>query len=153
METLQVTQALLTMVIGCSTAYIAWQQYALNRDKGRLEKYDRRLRLYQEAVSLLEAAATKADVSDDDLRRFVRGTAEADFLFPNNDVPSYLKMVQRQATNLYCASRQYRDYTQQQPPGYDHQKVCDEMHTALRWLNEQDEELKKRFEPYMRFGA
>ena len=150
--TLQVTQALLTMVIGCITAYIAWNQYTLNRDKGRLDKYDRRLKLYQEVVALLDAAA-KGDVSDDELKRFVRNTAEADFLFPNDEVPSYLKMVQKQATNLCVAKRQYRDDTQENPPGYDHQQICENMHTASRWLAEQDEEAKSRFMPYMRLAT
>lgn len=147
----RIFQGLLTPVIGAIAVYIAWQQFQGNRAKLRLETYDRRLKVYQELKDLLGAIVTKADASGDDLGKFVRGTAEADFLF-EQDVPKYLGEVRVHAIKLRQANSAYRDFTQEHPPGYDHEKVVNDKHAALAWLIEQGEVAKSKFRPYLLIG-
>jgi hypothetical protein len=147
----RVFQGLLTPVIGGVAVYIAWQQYQSNSAKLQLDTYDRRLRIYQELLDLLRAVMRNADASWDDLGKFARGTAEADFLF-GDDISAYLREVYSRCLKLRQANQQYRDYTQEIPPGYDHTKVVDEKHAALNWLMKQDEIAKNKFRPHLRIG-
>ena len=43
---IEVFQAMLTPVIGITTAYIAWQQYRIAREKARHERYERRVKIF-----------------------------------------------------------------------------------------------------------
>ena len=148
----RVFQGLLTPVIGGVAVYIAWQQFRSNRSKLQLDVYDRRLRIYQELLDLLRAVMRNADASWDDLGKFVRGTAEADFLF-GDDISTYLRDIHLRCVKLRTANAQYLDYTQEIPPGYDHTKVVEEIHAALNWLIQQDEIAKSKFRPYLRIGG
>lgn len=147
----RVFQGLLTPVIGGVAVYIAWQQFQSNRAKLQLDTYDRRLRIYQELLDLLRAVVRNADASWEELGKFVRGTAEADFLF-GDDISTYLREVYLRCLKLRQANEEYRDYTQESPPGYNHEKVVDEKHTALNWLIKQDEVARSKFRPYLRIG-
>ena len=100
---------------------------------------------------MLRAVMRHADASWDDLRKFVRGTAEADFLF-GEDISTYLRDVYSRCVELRQSNEAYRDYTQATPPGYDHEKIVEEKHAALNWLIKQDEIAKSKFRPYLRIG-
>jgi hypothetical protein len=45
---LQIAQGLLTPAIALITTYIAWQQWNATKLKMKMERYDRRLKIYQE---------------------------------------------------------------------------------------------------------
>ena len=148
METVAILQALLTPVIAITTTYIAWQQWRTNRQKLNLEKYDRRLRIYQEVVKILQITMRDAKASPDDLLQFRTSVAEADFLF-GKEIAMYIDDIYKRGINHWHWSRTYRDSTQEIPEGYDHKKVVDEMHKELIWFTEQIEPAKKKFKKYL----
>ena len=92
-----------------------------------------------------------ANVSLEDFAKFVRGTAEADFL-SGKDITEYLRQVYSRCVTLRRTNDQYRDYTQEIPAGYDHEKVVNEMHETLIWLTTQTEVAKSKFRPYLHVG-
>ena len=51
--------------------------------------------------------------------------------------------------NLWRWHQEYRDYTQETPEGYDHKKVVDQMDEELRWLTEQFDPAKEKFQKYL----
>ncbi len=148
MRTIQVLQALLTPTIAVITVFIAWQQWKTNELKLRLERYDRRLRVYQEVVKLLSEACGDGKALWDPLMKFRAATAEADFLF-GPEIRQYLDEIFSRALKLRAASIEYRDYTQTPPPGYDHQKVVKETSEQTTWLYEQFQVAKEKFKKYL----
>jgi len=52
-----VLSALLTPLIAIITTYIAYQQWQGNKLKLKMERYERRLRVYQEMVKMLKQCA------------------------------------------------------------------------------------------------
>ena len=50
---IDISKALLTPIIAIVTVYIAYQQWKTNELKLKLEKYDRRLRVYEEVIKIL----------------------------------------------------------------------------------------------------
>lgn len=144
----EISKALLTPVIAIVATYIAWQQWKTNQQKLILDRYDRRLKVYEEVRQILSIILRDAKASYDDLLEFRRAVSEADFLF-GPEIPEYIDEIYQRGVKLQYWSGEYRDSTQPKPEGYDHKKVCDGMHTELIWLTEQFEPAKQKFKKYL----
>ncbi len=143
-----VFSALLTPLIAIIATYIAWQQWKANELKLRLERYEKRLRIYQELIRMLSLIMREADAKLEDLMTFRANTAEADFLF-GPEIPKYLGEVFSRSLKLRTANIQYRHARQEEPPGYAHAKVVAESHEQLVWLTEQFSPAKEKFAKYL----
>ncbi len=147
---LKISQGLLTPVIAGIAVYIAWQQYAVNRDKLRLDQYEKRLRVYQALMRFIGSLLMHADLKTEDLVEFNTGAAETDFVFSNDEaIRNLIVNVRNVALSVMSANSEYRDWTQDQPPGYDHRLVVKTKHDGLLWLAEQQEVARKLFRPHL----
>jgi hypothetical protein len=142
------SSALLTPLIAIIATYIAWQQWKANELKLKLERYERRLRIYQEVVKMLSRIMRDADARLEDLMAYRGNTAEADFLF-GPEIPAYINEVFVRGLKLRTANTQYRDAYQEKPPDYDHMKVVEESDAQLRWLTVQFEPAEAKFAKYL----
>lgn len=147
-EIAEFSKQMLTPVIAIVATYIAWQQWKTNKQKLVLDRYDRRLKVYEEVVQILSIILRDAVASYEDLIKFRRAVSEADFLF-EPEIIKYIDEIYRRGVQLQRWSKEYRDYKQPIPEGYDHQKVCDSMHNELTWLIEQFEPAKQKFKKYL----
>jgi hypothetical protein len=136
MYVISILQGLLTPVIGIITTYIAWQQWKGNQLKLKLDRYERRLRIYQEVVKMLKQCANGEIREFSVIVDFGAATAEADFLF-GPEIRQYLDEISTRAAKLRSANVQYKDFRQLVPAGYGHEKIVDEMNTQTAWLLEQ----------------
>ncbi len=144
----EVSKALLTPLIAVVATYIAWQQWKTNQQKLNLERYDRRLRVYEEVRKILSIIFRDANASTDDLLKFRTSVSEADFLF-GPEIPAYIDEVYKRGLKLWRCNQEYRDSTQQQTEGYNHNEVVKEMHQELTWLTEQFGPAKEKFRKYL----
>jgi hypothetical protein len=140
--------ALLTPVIAIIATYIAWQQWKANELKLRLERYERRLSIYQDVIKMLSLIMCDADAKVEDLMTFRANTAEADFLF-GPEIPKYIDEIFSRGLKLKTANDDYRHAGQENPPGYDHSKVVKEIDAQLRWLTDQFNPAKEKFAKYL----
>jgi len=147
-QIIEISTALLTPVIAVIATYIAWQQWQTNKQKLNLERYDRRLRIYEEVRKILSIILRDADASTEDLLKFITSVSEADFLF-GPEITEYINQIYKRGLSLWKWNQQYRDYTQEKPEGYDHKKVVEEIHKELTWLTEQFEPAKEKFKKYL----
>lgn len=148
---LTILQGLLTPTIGVITTFIAWQQWKGNRLKLNLDRYDRRVRIYQEVVKMVKASANGDIKEFSSIVEFGAATAEADFIF-GPEIRQYLDEISSRAAKLRSAKEQYRDFKQSVPEGYDHQKIVDEMSTQTMWFVQQlvdKSEAKRQFAEYL----
>src|SRR4051794_19500432 len=122
LQLLNLSQVLLTPLIAIIATYIAWQQWKTNQLKVKLDRYDRRLKVYEAVQSILRIILRDANASYDDLVKFRISVAEADFLF-GPEIIEFIDEIYQRGVKLEWWTKQYRDYTQQTPAGYDHQKV------------------------------
>jgi hypothetical protein len=144
----EISKALLTPVIAIVATYIAWQQWKTNQQKLILDRYDRRLKVYEDVRQILSLVCQDGKASNDDLLKFHRAVSEADFLF-GSEIPAYIDEIYQRGVKLQYWSGQYRDFTQIQPDGYDHKNVCDRASTELTWLMGQFEPAKQKFKKYL----
>jgi hypothetical protein len=145
---LQILQGLLTPVIGMTTLYIAWQQWKANERKAVLDRYERRLRIYQRVVEMFRFISRDYKPQFEDLMKFGADTAEADFLF-GPEIREYLDEIFNHGLRLREAHINYRDFTQPPPAGYDHQKVVNAITQEERWFDGQFPTAKEKFKKYL----
>jgi len=143
-----VLQGLLAPVIGLTTLYIAWQQWKGNERKAVLDRYERRLRIYQQVVAMLRLVCSRFKPEMDEIFAFSGETAEADFLF-GSEIPEYLKEIYTRSVDLNTANFEYRDIMQPVPAGYDHNDVVNRMTALKRWFVAQLPVAKEKFKKYL----
>jgi hypothetical protein len=131
-----ILQGLLTPTIAVVTTYIAWQQWKGNQLKLKLDRYDHRLRIYQEVVKMLRTCANGEIQEFSVIVDFGAATAEADFLF-GPEIRQYLDDISTRAAKLRSANVQYKDFRQPVPASYDHEKIVNEIGTQTAWFVEQ----------------
>ncbi|MHA7872630.1 MAG: hypothetical protein ACX939_09800 [Hyphococcus sp.] len=140
--------AFLTPAIGVGTLFIAYQQWRIERLKLKLDRYEKRLNIYEEVRRFLGVIQQNAKAELEDLFRFKAMTSEADFLF-GAEIPEYLDEIYKQGIQLTVAVNEYRDSTQPVPQGYDHEAVVNRKHDALTWLTSQFDPAKSKFKKYL----
>jgi hypothetical protein len=145
---IEIFKALLTPIIAIVATYIAWQQWKTNRQKLNLERYDRRLHVYEEVRKILSIIMRDAKASTEDLLKFRTSVSEADFLF-GPDIPEYIDEIYKRGISLWRWCQEYQDCIRDKQKGYDQKKVVDEMNKELRWLSEQFEPAKEKFKKYL----
>jgi hypothetical protein len=144
----QILQVLLTGVIGVTAAYVAWQQWKINRLRLMLEHYERRFRVYQGVMSFLALVLTGFRPEMDDIRKFMADTAEAAFLF-GADIHEYRDEIYKRASALWSANEEYRDLRQPQSPGYDHNEIVNALKEQKIWFADQLRVAEEKFKPYL----
>jgi len=145
---LQILQALLTPVIAAIAVYIAWQQWKVNERKFALDRYERRLRIYQRVIEMLRFVCSRFRPEISDLLKFSAETAEADFLF-GPEIPKYIDEIYSRGLDLNTAKFEYRDLTQPIPAGYDHQKIVGVIAEQEKWFVAQFSVAKEKFRKYL----
>ncbi|MGE0882757.1 MAG: hypothetical protein AB7P14_04385 [Blastocatellales bacterium] len=147
-EILKISQGLLTPVIGIIATYIAWQQWKTNKNKLRLDKYEKMLQVYKEVVRYISVGIRDANYDDNELMTFRSKVTEADFLF-GDEVSKYIDELHQRSVSLSRWNKEYRDHSQSKPVGYDHKNVVDEMHKELAWVSSQLEPARNIFKKYL----
>lgn len=92
----QILQALAVPVIASVGAGVAIQQMRIARVKLQHDLYDRRYAVFQAVRRFLDEMVINRVVSQETLRAFVIGTADAEFLFPD-ELATYLGEMSRRA--------------------------------------------------------
>jgi hypothetical protein len=144
----EISKAFLTPVIAVVATYVAWQQWKTNALKVKLDRYDRRVRVYEEVKKMLSIVMRDADIDAGELLAFRSSTAEAGFLF-GPEILKYIDELYRRGSRLSVANKQYRANLDRVNPGYDHQKVTDVINQEIAWLSEQFIPARDIFKPYL----
>ncbi len=142
----KVGSAIGMLIVAVIVAYIAFMQYKTNRDRLRLELYEKRFSIYEGLKELLDKITIMVDVTDEDLREFIKKTNEVEFLF-EEDIVQYLIEVRKKGTKLYSFNCQLK--RGETPPPWP--KDPDEIIEIKNWLQDQLKESKNKFSKYLKF--
>jgi hypothetical protein len=96
-----ILSAMLTPAIALLAAYIAWQQHKTNRNQFRLGLFERRSKLFDSAGKLIGTVLGQGHIDAEDLREFLRGTKESEFLF-GADIKAYLHDLYNKASDVHA---------------------------------------------------
>jgi hypothetical protein len=139
--------SLVTLVIGCAVAYVAWQQWQVARHRLRLDLFDRRYKVYDATRKFLSIILREARFEDSQLFEFYAGTSDAEFLFDSH-VVKYLEQVRKRAVDLCTHQKIY----EHMPVGDERSRHVQAEHDDLLWLTDQLTAMTKVFSPYLGFS-
>jgi hypothetical protein len=137
------------LVIAGASVYIAWQQKRIADIRLRHELYDRRLKVYDAAKSLLVAHLINGKLSGDDYIAYRRGTADAVFLL-DAGVIEYLGELQKRAECLIRLRAELAAIRDDMAKEAKYHKLVDESAEIETWLTQQFDILITKFNPAMR---
>ncbi len=137
------------LVIAGIVAYIAWQQHKINRDKLRLELYDKRLRVFNSLMNLLGDISRDGDCTHGRLGHDCAEIDESDFLF-DKDITDYLKEIVTEARNLHNIEQEIKHIEILSEERRE--TIQDKRTKVFFWLFGQITESQVRFKKYLNFG-
>jgi hypothetical protein len=134
----------MAVVIAATGAWVALQQMHLAHVKLKHDLYDRRFTVFESAYKMLKEIIVRGDASDEAIREFLLGTANAPFLL-NDDIVLYLEEIGRYASTIQIINNTLKS-------SFDDNKI--EMEARLSesqiWVQEQPVVLVKKFIPFLK---
>lgn len=131
----EVFSALLTPAIAIIATYVAWQQWRIQRNRVRVELYDRRLAVYKAVDSFYGEVSTAGTVTYPSALKLRVDTAEAPFLF-GNDIETHRDDLFK--TGISIAALHEEMYPSSRDPGLpvgpERSKVAEEHSKLLMQL-------------------
>jgi hypothetical protein len=134
----RVLAALLTPAIAIVTTYIAYQQYQTNRRQHRLDLFEKRLAVFNSAMTLIPSIAQRGRVENlDQLFNMIRETRDHEFLF-GPEIGAYISEVYQNGVDL---------------EGIDFAQPLDRAARArlLQWFRGQSATATEKFRKYLDF--
>jgi hypothetical protein len=129
-------QIISTSIIAAAGVFISWQQWRIAEIRLRHDIYERQFRVYEAAKTLLVVFQFNGKISQDDFFTYLRGTADADFIFDDADAIQYLQTLRTRAIELMRAQKQGA-------------AAADQCAEIGGWLMQQFDVLKSKFRPVM----
>jgi len=143
---LTVFSEIATLFIAFFVAWIAYQQYVINREKLRLDLFEKRFRVYQHARDFLSRISSRGAFENDDVAQFQINTAESVFLFPDTRIQTFLQEIRKRAIGL-----EYYNDAMRSPDRNERSKAAPNVLEIKKWLDARSDELQSLFSPYLRF--
>lgn len=141
---------IIAALISVIAASISWQQSQTNKNKLKLDLFDRRFAVYWAAKMLIGEIYYDLTVSDEALHTFGKKTEQADFLF-GNDIVAFLEETRKNALKLRSIGRQLgRAISLQDAVKAD--RLTEDENKVLQWAIHYDKHLPEIFRRYLDFS-
>jgi hypothetical protein len=134
------------VLIGMFTAWTAWSQYSINKEKFKLDLFEKRFSIFKATRKFLSIVLRDAEISLEDIYEYRANTSEVDFFF-KKDVIDYLKEIDNRALKLRTLNEKIKDLSK----GNERSKKAEDIDECLNFLISKLPELKTVFNPYMKF--
>ncbi|MFA5744641.1 MAG: hypothetical protein WC887_00240 [Candidatus Paceibacterota bacterium] len=143
------------IIIAILLAYIAWQNYRINeagfyinKDKLRLDLFDRRYKVFEGFRSFFTSFSLLADIKSDELSKLIWDTADAEFLF-GKEVSEYRQKVIDKCVRLKQLNGKFQRGVMDEKIRAE---LAQEAADLEEWIANQNEELRKLFRKYLHFS-
>jgi hypothetical protein len=140
------------IVVSISLAYIAYQNYGINKantriqkDKLRLDLFDRRYKVFQALKELLSSFITTANFTHQELYKFANESSDAEFLF-GIDIKNYVDEIFEKGIHLIYLKKCLEDNIGER------EKTINEIYELEIWLSAQSKNAKNLFKKYLHFS-
>tara|TARA_R110002072_G_scaffold260864_1_gene419469 strand:- start:564 stop:1028 length:465 start_codon:yes stop_codon:yes gene_type:complete len=148
-ETLHWTEylrALGPLVIALFVAFIAYQQWKVNRAALREKLFDRRWQVFKETQSFLSEILREAKYEDESYWKFTDTCQRARFLF-DGKVSDHMMEIGNRSTKMRMYQRRYEVLA----VGDERSELIEKEHQELKWLTDQIDPIFELFRPYLSF--
>lgn len=142
------SKGMLTPLVALIAVYIAYQQWQTNKQKLVLDRYDRRLKVYEEVTQIIRLILCESTASMDALVRFRNAVTEVDFLF-GPEIPIYMDEIYHRGTQLEYWTKELKEPGQPRHSEYNHEEIQSKIQKEHSWLISQFTPAKQKFRKYL----
>lgn len=152
-EFINLCSALLTPLIALIALWIAYQQMKSNRDKVRLDLFEKRMKIFlivRESLGTILADGSSKNINWKDFHfaieqsKFILSEELQEFL---TEIETKTRQIRAQEVLLFGVNDRGGV-----PIGERRNKICEENSELLKWLTDQFEPLQNRFAKFMKMN-
>jgi hypothetical protein len=136
----------LAVLVAAIVAWHGYQQHRLERERFKLDLFEKRFGIYRATQKLLGIIGQKAAISLQELFEYVRDTQDAVFLF-DQEIVDYLTALYKKGVDLQTTQAQYDPL----PVGEERTRLCEKENRLLKEFGDEILRLKDVFAPYLKF--
>jgi len=138
-------QILLTLAIAAFVALVAWRQHKTDRDKVRLDLFDKRFASYEALRRFLKMIMSNP-AGLNELQQLYEETSTMSFLF-GSDINDYRRKLHHNAVRLRTVDHMVDDLKNDD----ERSDLLEEREKLQKWLINQFRDMPKEFEKYLIF--
>lgn len=145
----------LQVLIAIFLAYIAWQNYKItdasfyiNKDKLRLDLFDRRYKVFDACRRFFLSCAEGGSVNRDEFSKFIINTSDAKFLF-SKDIKSYIEEIRDKSIRLMQIEMKF---SRENLAADNRASLAKEYKALSKWLATQPDHSSELFSKYLHFA-
>ena len=135
--------------IGIGAGLIAYGQLRISKAKLKLDLYDRRIAVYEATKRFVLGLSSLGTVDAENLQEYLVATRQAEFLFDDDSIPSYLRLLGTEARRLNYANSS-RDESTVDPIAK--QSAIATYLELCKWFLDQETVIKAKFSKYLQLG-
>ncbi|WP_333988734.1 hypothetical protein [Burkholderia cepacia] len=142
---IQASAAALTPVIAIFGGWIAWQQVRINRNKLKLDRFDKRFAVHEAAMTFVARVATKGNADTEGMNEFLAKTRGTRFLL-SKEIADYLNEIYQNAGRLRNIALSMEALTLTEDA---RQKFSDKWLELNEWFQKQLDVIPEKFSPFL----
>ena len=141
--------AFITLIVGSFGSWIAFSQYQTNKDKLRLDLFEKRLEAYEKLQEYFRYLVREANVIDEAFILLVEARYKSIFLF-DQDIADHLEDVLDKSKKIRMIHIDLNG-EDRLPIGQKRSQLAQRLGEPLNWNYEQMKESPKRYSKYLKF--
>ena len=146
----KLTPAFVTLVLGTVGGFIAYGQYKTNRDKLRLDLFEKRLEAYEKLQLFFNELFKHARVKNDTIPILAEARYRFQFLF-GDEIEKHIDEVWDKTLEMSALyDKMYGEDSL--PLGKERTRVGEQHSDLLKWHRDQRKGSKTRFARYLKFN-
>jgi hypothetical protein len=147
--TIKLVPAFVALIVGALGVYIAYRQYKVNKDKLRLDLFEKRLEAYEKLQEYFNHFIAEGWVDNEAIRLLNLARYKSIFLF-DNEVSDYIDKVQAVAIEMRKLQMKIHG-SNALPDGEERNKACDRESEIFQWHLDQQKDSPKQYIKYLKF--
>ena len=148
-------RSIIEIGIAVLLAYIAYQNYKINfansrvqKDKLRLDLFDRRHRIFRASQELFATVVREGALTQKALFKFSADSSDSEFLF-GEEIKDYISEIYKRGVKLIYINERLNDRSLK--VGDERSKLAHENSELLKWFGDQFEVSREKFRKYLHF--
>lgn len=141
----QVGAAALTPIIALVGGWIAWQQVRINRNKLKLDRFDKRFAIHEAAMTFVAGVTALGNAHPAQMNEYLANTRGARFLL-NKETADYLDEIHTKASRLHTTITVMQSLVMTEEWRTKH---SDRWLELTEWFQAQIREIPEKFAPFL----
>ena len=147
----QILSGTVTLVLAILTTTFIYKQHKLEKSNFKIEAYDRRIKIYDAIKMFISEIQTIGTTDDEKLTRLLQQTRQAIFLFEDDQIPQYIKLLYQKGVDLEFIKNKLHNHMVSLSD-LERMNLANRARELSEWFSAQHKVVEQKFDKYMRLS-